>query len=244
MVMSWILVAFVLGFALSQMGLPPLVGYLIGGFVLNVAGMDEGRELLVRLSDAGITLLLFSIGLKLKLRTLARPEVWGVATGHMAITVLLFGTLIFALGWLGVPLLEQLDLRLSLLLAFALSFSSTVFAVKVLEEKGEMDSRHGRIAIGILIVQDIAAVVFIAFAAGKVPTPWALLLLFLIPARPLLMHIMARVGHGEMLLMFGLALAIGGAHVLKWSVSRVTWGRCCWACWCRNTPRQPSCSTA
>lgn len=215
MVMNWILVAFALGFLLSRVGLPPLVGYLIGGFLLKFVGLDEGVDTLKFIADAGITLLLFSVGLKLKLGTLARPEVWGVASGHMLVTVLLYGGGIYLLSLAGVPLFDQLNLGLALIVAFALSFSSTVFAVKVLEEKGEMDSRHGRIAIGILIMQDIAAVVFMAFAAGKVPTVWALLLLLLIPSRPLLMRTMDLAGHGEMLLMFGLALAIGGAEVFE-----------------------------
>jgi predicted Kef-type K+ transport protein len=133
----------------------------------------------------------------------------------MAVTVLLFGGLISLLTLTGLSVFADLDVSSSLVLAFALSFSSTVFAVKVLEDKGEMDSRHGRIAIGILIMQDIAAVVFMAFAAGKMPTLWALLLLLLIPARPLLMRLMANAGHGEMLLMFGLVLAVGGAHVFE-----------------------------
>ena len=66
--------------------------------------------------------------------------------------------------------------------------------VKVLEEKGEMTSLHGRIAIGILIMQDIAAVVFMAVTPGKVPSAWALLLLLLIPLRPLLYQLLHRVG--------------------------------------------------
>ena len=215
MFLIWILVAFTLGFVLRLVGLPPLVGYLIGGFALNFLDLSTGSEILAHISRVGITLLLFSVGLKLKLSTLARPEVWGVASAHMALVVVLFGTLIFVLGVVGVPFLSGIDFGLALTIGFALSFSSTVFAVKVLEDKGEMDSRHGRVAIGILIMQDIAAVVFMAFAAGKVPTPWALLLPLLIPARPLLARLLSHAGHGEMLLMFGLALAVGGSSMFE-----------------------------
>jgi len=213
MILTWIIFAYILGFALRLLGLPPLIGFLFAGFILNAFGLAENSDKLENIGEVGVTLLLFSIGLKLKLRTLARPEVWGVASIHMVVTVLLFGLGIYALALAGLPLFDQLDFRLSLLVAFALSFSSTVFAVKVLEEKGEMDSRHGRIAIGILIVQDLVAVIFLAFSAGKVPTIWALLLLLLIPARPILMWVMKRSGHGEMLLLFGLVLAVGGAEV-------------------------------
>ena len=65
----------------------------------------------------------------------------------------------------------------SVLIGFAMSFSSTVFVVKILDELGATSARHGRIAIGVLVVQDIAAVVFIAMSMGKVPTPLALALI-------------------------------------------------------------------
>lgn len=207
----WIVIAFVLGFAARQIGLPPLVGFLAAGFVLNALGA-EGGEILEQIAEVGVTLLLFTIGLKLKLRSLLRPEVWGVASAHMLITVLVFGFAIHALSVAGLTLFSGLDLKLSLLIAFALSFSSTVFAVKVLEEKGEMDSLHGRVAIGILIVQDLFAVLFLAISAGKIPSPWALTLLALIPLRPLLLALMQRSGHGELLVLFGLLLAVLGAE--------------------------------
>ena len=62
-----------------------------------------------------------------------------------------------------------LDPRSAWLLAFALSFSSTVFAVKTLSESGETGSMHGRLAIGILIMQDIFAVLFLTLSTGKLP---------------------------------------------------------------------------
>ena len=104
-----------------------------------------------------------------------------------------------------------LDLQTSLLIAFALSFSSTVFAVKVLEEKGEMSSLHGRVAIGILIMQDFFAVLFLTVSMGKLPSPWALALLGLPLMRPLLTALMNRCAHGELLILFGFFLALGGA---------------------------------
>ena len=121
----------------------------------------------------------------------------------------------FGLAMLNAPLFSGLDLRLALLLAFALSFSSTVFVVKTLEKKEEMKSLHGRIAIGILIMQDLAAVIFLAASTGKLPTAWALLLLLLIPLRPLLHYILERTGHGELLILYGLVLALGGAELFE-----------------------------
>ena len=204
----WILVAFILGFAVNRLGLPPLVGYLIAGFVLQTLGV-EGGATLEKIADLGVTLLLFSIGLKLRLRSLAKPEIWAGASIHMLLTVIVFAAGIYALGLSGLSVFSALDFKLSLMIAFALSFSSTVFAVKVLEERGEMSSLHGRISIGILIMQDIFAVLFLALSTGKIPSLWALGLLALFPARRLLMYYMTRVGHGELLILYGLTLAFG-----------------------------------
>ena len=193
---AWLAVAFVLGLASKSVGLPPLVGFLATGFVLNVYGF-AGGEVLQKLSDLGITLLLFIVGLKLNLRSLARPQVWAVTGLHTTAVVLLFATAIHFLVILGAPFLADLTLPQTLLIAFALSFSSTVFVVKVLDEKEESGSLHGQIAIGILIVQDLAAVAFLALAGGKPPTLWALAILLVIPLRPLLIGLLQRVGHGD-----------------------------------------------
>ena len=208
----WIALAFGLGMVSRGAGLPPLVGFLAAGFILNAQGVAN-HEVFEKLADLGITLLLFTVGLKLNLRTLARPQVWGVSTIHMAGTVLVLSALIYGLAAAGVY--AGLDMRASLLLAFALSFSSTVFAVKVLEENGEMASLHGRIAIGILLMQDIAAVAFFAVSSGQMPAPWALLLLLIFPLRRVLHAILQWIGHGELLVLYSLLLALGGAELFE-----------------------------
>lgn len=220
----WIGTAFLFGLLARAVGLPPLVGYLTTGFVLfalgdhpELAGLQHLREseALQEFSELGVTLLLFSIGLKLRLGTLLMPQIWGVAALHMGGTILFLTLGLFGLSLTGLSLFAQLDLPLAFLLAFALSFSSTVFAVKVLEEKGEMSALYGRVSIGILIMQDIAAVAFLAASTGKVPSPWAILLFALIPLRPLLYRILERVGHGELLILLGLTLALGGARLFE-----------------------------
>ncbi len=108
-----------------------------------------------------------------------------------------------------------LDWSQALILAFALSFSSTVFTIQVLQERGEMSSRHATLAIGILLMQDIAAVVFIAASTGKVPEWTALGLLVLIPLRPLILRLLSLAGHGELFTLCGLALALGGAELFE-----------------------------
>jgi predicted Kef-type K+ transport protein len=123
--------------------------------------------------------------------------------------------LVLLLSVLGIGKFAGLDPMTGLLIGFALSFSSTVFAVKVLESRGEMGSIHGRVAIGLLIVQDIIAVVFIAVSAGKLPSPWALLLFALIPLRPLLFRLLEKVGHGELLVLMGWLLPLAGAGLFE-----------------------------
>lgn len=210
----WIVIALICGLATKTVGLPPLVGFLVAGFLLNMLGA-QGGEFLSAVADMGITLLLFSIGLKLKLKSLARPEVWGVASIHMAAITLLIALILLALSLTTLPLLNDLDLKTALLIGFAMSFSSTVFAIKILEELGATSARHGTVAIGILVVQDIVAVVFIAISMGKLPSPLAFALIALIPLRFLLYKILDRVGHGELLILLGITLALVGADVFE-----------------------------
>ena len=211
---SWVLLALAFGMVASFVSLPPMVGYLVAGFVLSGAGMEIG-DTLRAVADIGVTLLLFSIGLKLNVRDLLRREIWAVASLHVMLTILGFSTLVMGLGVLGAQYFTGLSLFETGLIAFALSFSSTVFAVKVLEEKGEMYSLHGKIAIGILIMQDLFAVMFIAAATGKAPSYWALLLVLLIPLRPLLMKLVVLARSEELLILTGIALALGGAALFE-----------------------------
>lgn len=113
------------------------------------------------------------------------------------------------------PLFTDLDLKTSLLIGFILSFSSTVFAIKILEQLGAMNSKHGQVAIGVLVIQDIAAVVFLAVSAGKVPSLWAIGLLLLIPLRSRFHKILDRSGHGELLVLYGIVLALVGADAFE-----------------------------
>jgi predicted Kef-type K+ transport protein len=210
----WIAVAFLCGLAIRVVGLPPMVGFLAAGFMLNALGI-EGGNFLNEMADLGITLLLFSIGLKLKLKSLARPEVWGVATLHMSAVTLLIAAMVVLLSYTNLPLLSGLDIETALLIGFAMSFSSTVFAVKILDQLGAANARHGTTAIGVLVVQDIAAVVFISVSIGKLPSPLALALIALIPLRFLLYRMLEKVGHGELLILFGITLALIGADVFE-----------------------------
>ncbi|QJB56485.1 cation:proton antiporter family protein [Pseudodesulfovibrio sp. zrk46] len=211
-----ILLAFGCGYLASLINLPPLVGYLAAGFALSTQGYQTG-PVLQEIADIGVTILLFSIGLKLKIKGLLRPEVWGGATIHMLITVGIFAVGLMGLSSTGLAFFAGLDWTTALLVAFALSFSSTVFAVKILEESGRSSSLNGRTAIGVLIMQDIFAVLFLTFSTGKLPTPWALALIAILPvARWIFIRMLDRIGHGELQVLFGFFLAfVAGAAAFE-----------------------------
>jgi glutathione-regulated potassium-efflux system ancillary protein KefC len=207
-----ILCALISGLVMRSLGQPALLGYLVAGFVLHELGAEPG-PLLPLVAEIGVTLLLFTIGLKLQPAELLRTKVWGSTLLHMVATQLLFTVLLLLFG-MALPELG-LDLASISIIAFALTFSSTVFVIQVMQERGEMSSRHANLAIGILVIQDIAAVLFIGFSTGKAPQPEALLLLLLFPLRGVIVRLLSLCGHGELFTLFGLAMAIGGAEVFE-----------------------------
>ncbi len=210
----WILFAFACGLSVRLLSLPPLVGYLIAGFALNFLGF-ESTETLHVLADLGITLMLFTIGLKLNVRDLLRPEVWAGTSAHMLMWILLFASLALLAAMASLSFFTGMSMSTAALLGFAGSFSSTVCVVKILEENGEIRTRHGRLAIGVLVMQDIFAVLFLVAATGKLPSVWAALLLLLIPGRPLLDKLLNHSGHGELLPLTGFFLALGGYELFS-----------------------------
>lgn len=137
------------------------VGVLAGPSVLGIIDSPERIELLAEL---GIAVLLFLVGLKLDLQLV--KNFGGVALltglGQVAFT---------AAGGFLISLMLGLSMFTSLFVAIALSFSSTIIIIKMLSDKKEIDALHGRIAIGILILQDIfvvlAMMVLSALSAGS-----------------------------------------------------------------------------
>lgn len=208
-----IAIAFGAGLCFRQIGYPPLLGYLLAGFFAHWAGWGSG-EALAPLADAGIMLLLFTIGLKLDPRDLAPPYVWGSAVAHMLIAVPLTAVVIYAVGWVYEPLSFTGHVA-PWTLAFALSFSSTVLAIKLFEERGESAAFYASIAIGILVVQDVLAVIYLVASSGKLPSIWALALLGLPFLRPAIRWLFNRIGHGELLLLSGILFAFGAAEVFE-----------------------------
>lgn len=205
-----ITLAFVLGLAVKRIGLPPLVGFLAAGFGLNWIGQRFGLlpafsgDVLEHVAHLGVLLLLFTVGLKLKWRQLVRPEVLGGSVLHFAITVAVFT--------LGLHLFMGLEWLLAMSIGIALAFSSTVLAAKMLETKRELTAFHGRVAIGILIIQDLIALAVLSVGGGHQPSPWALLVFFVPLLRPVLYWLINAAGHDELLVLMGmmLALVLGG----------------------------------
>ncbi|MBZ2162386.1 cation:proton antiporter family protein [Alteromonas stellipolaris] len=211
---AFLLFAFVCGLTVKLIGIPPLVGYLVAGFLLNFSGYTLTDDL-TKIANLGITIMLFTIGLKLNVRDLSKREVWAGSISHTLIWVGIVTCGVYGIAAVASQYIEGLTWQSATLIAFALSFSSTVCVIKVLEESGESKTRHGRLAIGILVMQDVFAVIFLVAATGKLPSVWALGLLALIPAMPLINRVINKSGHGELLPLTGFILALGGYHLFE-----------------------------
>jgi len=148
-----IMLAAVVGFIGLLMRQPMIVSFIIVGIVTgpSMLGIVASKELIDILAELGIALLLFLVGLKLDVHHIRSLGLVSLATGMgQVIFTALFGFFIgIALGF---------DSVTSLYMAVALTFSSTIIIIKLLSDKKEVDSLHGRIAIGFLIVQDLFVV--------------------------------------------------------------------------------------
>jgi len=209
----WISLAFLGGLLAKRISLPPLIGFLAAGFMLNAFDITEGSQAMEVASSIGIMLLLFTIGLKLNVRDLFEKVIWMGTSLHMMIITIFSGGFVFLISVGGLHLFTDITFPTALLIGFALSFSSTVFAIKILEGRGEVNAFHGKIAIGILIMQDVFAVLFITISKGSLPSVWVLALpVFLFAVRYLLFKILDSIDHGELLTLFGLfAAMVAGA---------------------------------
>lgn len=205
----WLSFAFFLGLMARLVKLPPLIGYLLAGFMITLFSSDleltdNGASILDHVSHLGVLLLLFSIGLKLSVKSLVRPEVMGPGIAHFVLITISYSAVFHFFMDIPAPT--------ALILGIALSFSSTVLSAKVLESKNELQSFHGKIAIGILILQDILALVTLAFTTGITPSPYALLLLLVPFTRPLIFKLIDLSGKDDLFILLGLyfSLILGG----------------------------------
>jgi Kef-type K+ transport system membrane component KefB len=139
---------------------PSIVAYIITGLALGPAtGLLEVTEAIELISTVGIALLLFVVGLELSL-----DKIRGVA--KVAIIAGLGQVAFTAAGGFLVSYLLGFEPIEAAFLATALTFSSTVVVVKLLNEKGELDALYGRIAVGIFLVQDLVVILILTFLAG------------------------------------------------------------------------------
>jgi len=160
-------VAFVGGMAASKVRLSPIVGYLLAGIVIGpfTPGIVANAEIAQELSEIGVVLLMFGVGLHFSLKNLM--EVKGIAIPG-AIVQIIVATCLgawVAHGW-GWPL------QSGLLFGLALSVASTVVLLRALEENNALHSINGHIAVGWLIVEDIVmvlALVLVPALAQQVP---------------------------------------------------------------------------
>ena len=210
------------GIAAKSFKLPPVVGYILGGMLFTVFFSPENSSSITSLSQIGITLLLFSIGIDFSIDKLLKVKKYAILGGILQIIfTIVFSCLIFpAIGFPGYK---------ALFLGAIFSLSSTAVVVKLLEEKGELDSFAGQITLGWLVVQDIAVVLLIillsSFAAQSFNTTTliesllksvVLILLALVVGRkviPQILSTVSRYGNRDILVITAFAFALFFAFV-------------------------------
>ncbi|MDT3707275.1 MAG: cation:proton antiporter [Thiobacillus sp.] len=164
MIVAGLVLAFLFGAIANRFRLPPLVGYLLAGVVVGpyTPGFVGDPEVALELSELGVILLMFGVGLHFSLKDLLSVQALAVPGALLRIaggTVMGLG-LGLALGW---------TVGAGLLFGLALSVASTVVLLKALQDRHLVDSDRGRIAVGWVIVEDIAmvlALVLIPALAG------------------------------------------------------------------------------
>lgn len=222
-----LVIAAVAGAIAVSLKQPLLIAYIVVGIAVGPAGfaLVSAHDQIEVLAQVGVAVLLFVVGLKLDLTRVRDigPVALATGLGQLAFTIV-FGFLIILA--LGKGLVE------ALYVAVALTFSSTIIIVKLLSDKGELDALHGRIAIGFLIVQDIAVVLAMmamsALGADADASGWvvALSLVGRITAAAVLMFVLMRyvlpdlvhriARSQELLLIFAIAWGTGLAALGEW----------------------------
>ncbi|MBS0232000.1 MAG: cation:proton antiporter [Proteobacteria bacterium] len=145
------------------LGIAAVLGYLVAGVILGPYGVgrmfsEQDAEQVLHFAEFGVILLLFLIGLELRPKRLwaMRQAIFGLGTLQVVITSLVLafvGIVFFSTQW-----------QPSLFAGAALALSSTAFALQVMEENGELSTRHGRLGFSVLLFQDLAAIPLIALA--------------------------------------------------------------------------------
>jgi CPA2 family monovalent cation:H+ antiporter-2 len=145
--------AFILGALANRFRIPPLVGYLIAGILVgpNTPGFVADQELALELAEIGVILLMFGVGLHFSLKDLLSVRAIAVpgAVVQIGFATALGAALAWMLGW---------SPGAGLVFGLALSVASTVVLLKALQDRRMIETERGRIAVGWLIVEDLAMV--------------------------------------------------------------------------------------
>jgi len=141
---------------------PLILAYMLAGAVLGPAGLKlvSDQASILTLSEIGIAFMLFIVGLELDLKRLGHLGIISVTVG--------VGQVIFTflIGYL-IALSLHFSSTAAFYIAIALTFSSTVIVVKLLSDKNELNTLHGRAALGVLLVQDFVAVILLTILSGN-----------------------------------------------------------------------------
>lgn len=145
--------AFALGLLAQRLRLPPIVGYLVAGIVVGpfTPGFVADQKLGVELAEIGVILLMFGVGLHFSLKDLLSVRAIAIpgAIGQIAVATVLGMGLAWLLGW---------SFGAGLIFGLALSVASTVVLLRALQERRQVETEKGKIAVGWLIVEDLVMV--------------------------------------------------------------------------------------
>jgi len=200
-----------LGYFATRVRLPPIVGYLLAGIAVGpfTPGFVGDMQIASQLAEIGVILLMFGVGLHFSLETLLAVRWIAIpgAVAQIAVATAIGTFMAMTWGW---------SLGGGLVLGLALSVASTVVLLRALEQRNELDSQHGRIAVGWLIVEDLAMVLALVFlpalaqslqgAEGGLQTNTLLLEL--------------GITVGKIALFVGLVL-LGGRRVVPWLLEQI-----------------------
>jgi Kef-type K+ transport system membrane component KefB len=156
-----IVMAWILGVAAHLARQPLILAYLVAGFVIGPSGLKwvQSQQSISTIAELGLIFMLFMIGLEIDLKKVIRAGNVILVTSAVQI----FGCFVLGLGLfllIGIPLGDgRFD---AVYLAAAVSLSSTVIIVKLLYDKFELDTLPGRITLGVLVAQDLTAILFLA----------------------------------------------------------------------------------
>ena len=160
-------VAFVISYVARMFKQPIIVGYILAGIIVSPFLVKYGfaKESINIFSKLGVAFLLFTVGLHLNPKVIKEVGMASFVIGILQII------LTFALGFIVSYAVLGFNAIVSSYVSLGLAFSSTIIVMKLLSDKGQIDSLHGKISIGILIVQDlvaIAALMFISSLSGDI----------------------------------------------------------------------------